>query len=75
MKDKTITLRIKKAMPGYAEDSLVNDIEVDSNNTPKEKFWRDRLKDAKIDDCVEIVTDSKATDSKNTDLKKSEAKK
>lgn len=30
-------------------------IETDSKRVPLSKFWRDRLKDAKIDNCVEIV--------------------
>lgn len=27
----------------------------DTDRTPLEKFWRDRLKDATIDNCCEIV--------------------
>lgn len=31
------------------------EIKTDVNNIPLERFWRRRLKDAKIDNCVEIV--------------------
>ena len=31
-------------------------IKVDKDGIPKERYWRDRLKDSKIDKCVEFVT-------------------
>ena len=40
-------------VPGY---SGTIDIETDYHGTPVDKFWRNRLKDAAIDGCVEIVT-------------------
>ena len=35
-------------------------IKTDSNNVPLDKFWRRRLKDAKTDNCVEVVLASRA---------------
>ena len=37
----------------------VLNIEVDQNNIPIDQFWRNRLKDAEIDNCVEIVNKKK----------------
>jgi len=37
---------------GY--DGLVT-IKTDKNGLPLDKFWRDRLKDSQLDNCVEIV--------------------
>jgi len=31
------------------------EVQTDEDNTPLDKFWRDRLKDAKIDECVLVV--------------------
>ncbi len=33
-------------------------VEVDSNSIPLDQFWRRRLKDSKIDNCVEIVNNN-----------------
>ena len=33
----------------------IKKIKVDKAGTPVERYWRDRLKDAKIDNCVELV--------------------
>ena len=44
-------------------------IRVDKNGTPIDRCWRDRMKDAKIDNCVELVQDKKT---KETLVKKSE---
>lgn len=41
----------------YKKDSI---IEVDDvNNIPTDLFWRNRLKDSAIDNCVEIVSTQK----------------
>ena len=34
-------------------------IEVDDNGTPKNYHWRRRVKDAKIDGCVQIIKEKK----------------
>ena len=38
-------------VPGY---SGIIDVK-DNNGVPIQKFWRNRLKDAEIDNCVEVI--------------------
>lgn len=45
-------------LPGYAAGSVI-DIETDASGIPLDKFWRKRLKDAKIDQCIEVFKPSK----------------
>lgn len=40
-------------------------IDVDINNTPLDRFWRNRVKDSSIDNCVEFVPDDKKLISNN----------
>lgn len=55
MKTKTLTLNINN-VPGYSGTVT---IDADKNGTPLQKFWRNRLKDAVSDNCVEVVKASK----------------
>jgi hypothetical protein len=41
----------------YKKDSIIEVEDVD--NIPTDLFWRNRLKDSTIDNCVEIVTTQK----------------
>ena len=51
-------------VPGYS--GIIN-IE-DDNGIPIDKFWRNRLEDAKIDNCVEIIKPrAKRTKEKHND--------
>ena len=56
IENKKITIRnssnivLEKLKPGQEKK-----IEVDKIGTPIDKFWRRRLKDSKIDNCIEIV--------------------
>ncbi len=34
-------------------------IEVDVNNIPLDRFWRNRVKDSAIDNCVELIPNNK----------------
>jgi hypothetical protein len=34
-------------------------LECDSNSIPLDFFWRSRLKDSKIDNCLEIINQTK----------------
>jgi len=43
---------------GYTSGQVVT-VQVDSNGIPLEQFWRKRLKDALVDNCVEVVKASK----------------
>lgn len=54
MKPKNITLKINKKLPGHEAGTTVV-IQVDNKSTPTKRFWRDRLRDAEVDNCVEIV--------------------
>ena len=40
------------------KDSIIN-LECDKNSIPLDQFWRNRLKDSKIDNCVEIIKSTK----------------
>jgi hypothetical protein len=40
------------SVPGY---SGAVTIQTDGNDIPLDKFWRNRLKDAKTDNCVEVI--------------------
>ena len=48
---KTIDLKINNVI-GYSGKQA---IAVDKHGVPLDKFWRDRLKDAVIDNCVEVI--------------------
>lgn len=39
-------------VPGY---SGTVEIKTDKNDVPLDRFWRRRLKESKIDNCVEII--------------------
>ena len=58
---KQMKIKINKSIPGYAKGSTTH-ISVDAKGTPLDKFWRDRLHDAKTDKCVEIVKPKKPTE-------------
>lgn len=49
-------MKIKLNIPlaGYQKGQTIS-IDADSKGTPIDKFWRRRLKDAEIDNCVEVV--------------------
>ena len=52
-------IRVNKAMGPSLPIGAERDIEVDSEGVPLEQFWRQRVKDAKTDDCVEWVKPAK----------------
>ena len=37
----------------------VLDIDTDKDGVPISRYWRDRIKDAEIDGCVEFITETK----------------
>ncbi len=51
-------LKLNKDMAGYKAGRTIN-ISTDINNVPVDIFWRKRLKDSKIDNCVEVIKTSK----------------
>lgn len=50
-------------MAGYEAGYTVT-IQTDSCGVPLKKFWRRRLRDSKIDNCVEVVKASKSNQEK-----------
>ena len=65
MSNKTIELRVMTQHPlhGVAKGKIIT-VSVDQNGIPFDKNWRKRLRDSKIDGCVEIV--KKSTSKKET---------
>ena len=47
-------LKLNQPMAGFEAGREVT-VQTDANGVPLEKFWRRRLKDAEIDNCVEVV--------------------
>ena len=51
-------LKLNNPLAGYEAGRTVS-IQTDANGVPLEKFWRRRIRDAKIDNCVEVVKTSR----------------
>lgn len=47
-------LKLNAPLRGYQAGAEVK-IKVDKKGTPIDRYWRDRLKDAQTDKCVEFV--------------------
>lgn len=54
------TLKLNTPLRGKPAGSIVR-IRFDKNGVALDKYWRNRLEDAKIDKCVEIVRKEVAT--------------
>jgi hypothetical protein len=52
---KTLKLKIN-SVPGY---SGTISVQTDKNGVPLERFWRQRLQDAKSDNCVDIMQEKR----------------
>lgn len=65
---KTIKLKINIPMQGYAAGREIS-IEADRSGVPLDKFWRRRLKDAEIDDCVCVVKNRPKRDDTKSSIK------
>ena len=55
---KTIKIKINKSLQGYVAGSELT-LSVDDFGTPFDNFWRNRLKDSVIDNCIEIIKSTK----------------
>ena len=44
---------------GKLPKGKIIDVACDGNNNPLDQFWRNRLRDSAIDNCVEIYKQSK----------------
>jgi len=52
---RRMKIKLNVAMHGYVKDSVINII-VNQDNMPVDQFWRKRLNDSLIDNCIEIVS-------------------
>lgn len=62
-----ITLKLNKDIKtpkGLKKSGSKIELECDANKIPLDKFWRDRLKDSAIDNCVELEIINKKKKSK-----------
>ena len=55
---KKVKIKINKPLKNYKVGDIIN-IEVDANSIPTDIYWRRRLKDAEIDNCIEFFKESK----------------
>lgn len=51
---KKISLKLNVDLGGKKAGDIIT-LEVDSNRVIKDRYWRRRLQDAALDNCVEIV--------------------
>ena len=63
-------IKVLKDLGEYKAGETVT-IEVFDNGDPKSNFWRRRLRDSSIDNCVEFVEDKKP---EKKEVKKDESK-
>lgn len=53
---KTVTIKNKsKVMLAGVKPGKTVKVPCDEHGTPLQKYWRNRIRDASIDDCVEVV--------------------
>lgn len=57
-------IKLNQPMKGYEAGRTVS-IQTDVNGVPLDKFWRRRIRDAKIDKCVEVVKPAKLKQEKS----------
>jgi len=57
-KERLVKLKLNQSLRGIPEGKIV-EVKVDINGLAIERYWRDRMIDAEIDNCVEIVKDEK----------------
>lgn len=70
-KVKKLKIRINKDFITYKEGQ---EISVDSiDGIPLDKFWRDRLKDSKFDNCVSVVKKTRKPAKKQQEIENDNA--
>lgn len=52
--NKRLKIRLNTPLRGLPE-GVEKYIKVDENGIPHERYWRDRFKDAKTDNCIEVI--------------------
>ena len=68
-----VKIKILLDIPGYTAGQVVT-IGIDSYGTPLEKSWRRRFKDAKTDNCLEIIQPPAKTPKPKQQSKQEQAK-
>jgi hypothetical protein len=63
---ETKKIKLNAPLRGYQAGASIP-IKVDKDGTPIDRYWRDRLKDAKKDNCVEIVSTKSRTSKKRAE--------
>ena len=52
--NKMVNIKLNKDLRGLKAGTAMR-IRVDKNGVPLERYWRDRMKDMPIDNCIEVV--------------------
>ena len=55
---REIKLKLNIPLAGYQAGQTVT-VQTDRANVPLDRFWRRRMKDAKIDNCLQVVNNTK----------------
>ena len=55
---KNIKIKLNVDLNGFKKGRVIN-VKTDNEGTIIDAFWRARLKDSKIDNCIEIVIEEK----------------
>jgi len=55
---KIINVKCNVRLGKFPKDST-QQVAASDNGTPIDRFWRNRIKDAVVDNCCEIVTEEK----------------
>ena len=56
--NKSIDIKLNTDLRGLKPGTTLK-IKVDKEGTPLERYWRDRFKDAKVDNCIEVLAKKK----------------
>lgn len=54
-----IKIKLNYAFSFHKKGDII-DIEVDEEGTPLNIYWRKRLNDSKLDNCIEVINDKSA---------------
>jgi hypothetical protein len=62
-----IKIKINKPLKNYKVDTVIT-VKAGKDHLPIDPYWRNRLKDAEIDNCISIVKKSVQNESKKTKI-------
>jgi len=58
MSKKKLSIKLNIPMRGFLVGQIAH-VEVDKDGIALDPFWRNRIRDSKIDNCIEIVSAKK----------------